>query len=346
MNVLIDIGHPAHVHLFKNLIRRLKQDGNKVVVLTKSVPVIIELLRAYNIDFIELGKKSNSLSGKYLKQFYYVWKTAMVARKNKIDLALGVSMTLPLAAKIFKFKVIGLDDDDSTITPVFAKFVNKSDIVLTPSALAHEDRGPNHMTHNSYHELAYLHPDEFVPDPSVLKEMDVETGEKYSFLRFNSFNAHHDTGAKGMNDDQKQKLINKLSEFGKVFVSYENEDEERANSITLNCSAQKIHSAIYYSALFAGDSQTMTSEAAVLGVTAFKCNSFAGQLSIPNELEQKYNLCFSYRPEQFCEMLEKIDLVMKSEFSGVDFHKQRNFMISEKGNLTNILYELIRKQKL
>jgi len=38
----------------------------------------------------------------------------------------------------------------------------------------------------------------------------------------------------------------------------------------------------------------MTSEAAMLGTPSLKLNSFAGKLSVPNELEQKYQLCYSF----------------------------------------------------
>ena len=55
---------------------------------------------------------------------------------------------------------------------------------------------------------------------------------------------------------------------------------------------ESIHSLLYYAKMFIGDSQTMTTEAAILGTPALKCNTFAGKLSVPNELEEKYNLCY------------------------------------------------------
>jgi len=55
-----------------------------------------------------------------------------------------------------------------------------------------------------------------------------------------------------------------------------------------------MHSLLYYATMFIGDSQTMTSEAAMLGTPSLKLNSFAGKLSVPNELEQKYQLCYSF----------------------------------------------------
>jgi predicted glycosyltransferase len=58
--------------------------------------------------------------------------------------------------------------------------------------------------------------------------------------------------------------------------------------------------------LLVGDSQTMTSEAAVLGTPALKCNTFAGRLAVPNELQEKYQLCYSWQPSEFESLLEKI----------------------------------------
>ncbi|MBR1765608.1 MAG: hypothetical protein IJ745_01035, partial [Bacteroidales bacterium] len=69
---------------------------------------------------------------------------------------------------------------------------------------------------------------------------------------------------------------------------------------------EDIHSLMGSASLFVCDSQTMTSEAAVLGVPALKCNSFAGRLSVPNMLQDTYGLCHAFSPEGFEEMLSLI----------------------------------------
>ena len=51
----------------------------------------------------------------------------------------------------------------------------------------------------------------------------------------------------------------------------------------------------------------MTSEAAILGVPALKCNTFAGRLSVPNELEQKYGLCYAYQPCEFDRLYAHVE---------------------------------------
>jgi predicted glycosyltransferase len=86
-----------------------------------------------------------------------------------------------------------------------------------------------------------------------------------------------------------------------------------------------------YSSMFVGDSQTMTSEAAILGVPALKCNTFAGRLSVPNMLEDKYGLCYAYLPERFEDMLAQIRhlLDMPSESLHAEWQAKRQRMLHE-----------------
>lgn len=61
MNILIDINHPAHVHMFKNLWRELLERGHNVFITTKEIKSVKELLNKYNIPFINLGKNTIQL---------------------------------------------------------------------------------------------------------------------------------------------------------------------------------------------------------------------------------------------------------------------------------------------
>jgi len=57
MRILVDIGHPAHVHLFKNFIWEMEKRGHLVLVTAREKDVAIQLLKAYNIPFTPVGKK-------------------------------------------------------------------------------------------------------------------------------------------------------------------------------------------------------------------------------------------------------------------------------------------------
>ena len=64
MNILIDINHPAHVHLMRNSYKMLVEKGNKVLVVVKEIPSAMKLLDLYGIPYVNIGKKddANSLS--------------------------------------------------------------------------------------------------------------------------------------------------------------------------------------------------------------------------------------------------------------------------------------------
>ncbi|PIV18840.1 MAG: hypothetical protein COS42_01185, partial [Flavobacteriales bacterium CG03_land_8_20_14_0_80_35_15] len=67
MRILIDIGHPAHVHLFRNSYFELSKRGHNVQVLIRQIPIIEKLLSYYNIPYKSLGRKGNSFLAKGLK---------------------------------------------------------------------------------------------------------------------------------------------------------------------------------------------------------------------------------------------------------------------------------------
>jgi predicted glycosyltransferase len=89
--------------------------------------------------------------------------------------------------------------------------------------------------------------------------------------------------------------------------------------------------------MFIGDSQTMTSEAAILGTPALKCNSFAHRLSLPNLLEQKYDLCYAFSNIEFEKMLNKIDELLENENLKQDWQKKAKIFINDSIDPTQFL---------
>ncbi|MCU0288706.1 MAG: DUF354 domain-containing protein, partial [Acidobacteria bacterium] len=300
MNILIDINHPAHVHLFRNFYWEMKKKGTPLFVTVKDIPAAKQLLNAYSMNFIEIGKKSDSIKGKLFSQLGFNRQLLKVVREKKIDLGIGTSITLAHVSKISRMKSIVFDDDDSSVEPLFAKFAHPfADFLVSPDVLAYERNKKKHITYAGYHELAYLHPLRFNPDPAVLKEAGLTPGEKYFVMRFNVFKAHHDINVKGLSLERKLELVAFLEKKGKVFITTEREIEPELREYQLLLSPEKIHSLLYYATVFVGDSQTMTSEAAVLGTPALRCNSFVGKISYLEEQEHKYGLTYGFKTEEF-----------------------------------------------
>jgi uncharacterized protein len=337
MMLLFEINHPGHIHLFRNLAAELENKGHEAVFLIKSDPVIIQLADFYGLKYVSMGPKRKGLTGKFIYQPVFLLKTIRYVRKNKPALGLGVSMNLPMVSKFTKMKSIGFDDDDMVVTPVFAHYANKANTILTPSALAHEKRGKHHLTYPGYHELAYLHPNRFKPDDRVFEWLGLPNKSDYFIVRFNSFKAHHDIGEGGMSFEQKKILVRKLEAKGRVFISSESGIDPEFASYSLTTSPWQMHSVLAFAKMYVGESQTMTSEAAVLGTPALKCNTFAGRLSVPNDLERRYGLCYAFLPDNFEQMLLKTDELLAMENLQGEWERRRQKMLEENIDVTAFL---------
>ena len=336
MNILFDINHPAHVHLLRHVYRKLVEDGHTIIVAVKEIPSAMKLLDSYDIPYINIGKKADGIGKKGIDQLVYDNRLRKIVHENHIDIGVGSSINIPHVSRLSRMKSIILDDDDDNAEPLFVKYGHPfADVILTPWNVKRKSKKTVYVA--TYHELAYLHPKHFIPDPSVLQDVGVEKGEPYFILRFNAFKAHHDIGEIGLSIESKRRLVDSLKTRGKVFITTERIMDDEFKPYQLEISPEKTHSLMYYATMFVGDSQTMTSEAAVLGTPAIKCNSFAGRLSVPNELEQKYGLCYSFLPSQLEAFFSKIEELLALSDLKAEWEKRRMRMLADKIDYTDFL---------
>lgn len=329
MNILIDINHPAHVHLLRNVYFLLSEHGNKVLVVVKEITSAMKLLDLFGIPYVNIGKKDDALGKKGLDQLAYDWKLLKIVRNNHIDLGVGSSINLPHVSKLTRMKSIVLDDDDDEVEPLFVKFGHPfADAILSPVDTPRKSKKTIYV--HAYHELSYLHPNRFSPDPSVLADAGVTEGEPYFVLRFNAFKAHHDVGVVGLTIENKRRLVEMLSKKGKVFITTERNIDDEFKPYQLKVSPEKAHSLMYYATMLVGDSQTMTSEAAVLGTPAIRCNTFVGRIHYLEEEEHKYGLTYGFLPEQSEAMFEKIEELLSMPNLKEEWQLRRQKMLSEK----------------
>lgn len=329
MNILFDINHPAHVHLLRNAYFLLTEKGHQVMVAVKEIPSAMRLLDLYGIPYTNIGKKDDALMKKGLDQLAYDRRLLRLVRTHGIELGVGSSINIAHVSKLCKMKSIILDDDDDEVEPLFVKFGHPfADTILSPSDTPRRSKKTVYV--NAYHELAYLHPNRFTPDPSVLDDAGVTEGESYFVMRFNAFKAHHDVGVVGLTIENKRRLVKYLSSKGKVFITTERDMDDEFKPYQLKVSPEKAHSLMYYATMLVGDSQTMTSEAAVLGTPAIRCNTFVGRIHYLEEEEHKYGLTYGFRPEQSEEMFVKIEELLSMPNLKQEWQTRRQKMLSEK----------------
>lgn len=327
MNILIDIGHPGHVHLFKYLASNLRDRGHHIFFSVRDIPIAKRLMDKYNMPYIDLGKKSDSISGKAWTVLKQDFKLLRYVQRHKIDIGISSGIVLSHISRFSKMKSFMFDDDDDSAEQFVVKYGHPfTDIVLTPSAITRKTHKA--VYYKGTHELAYLHPNRFQPDESVLERADIKSDERFFIMRFVAMKGHHDIGQLGLSLEQKQKLVVLLRHYGRLIITSERAIEPEFEEFRLPVAPEDMHSLLYFSSLFVGDSQTMTSEAAVLGVPAFKCNTFAGLLSVPNMYE-RYGLCKSFTPDCFEDMYTEINSVLSSPENKDEWIKRRNAFLDE-----------------
>ena len=331
MRVLVDIGHPGHVHLLKNVAKNLEKRGHKVFYSVRDIPVAKRLMDIYGMPYIDLGKKSDSIIGKawtVIKQDILLFWYVII---HRIDIGLSSGIALPHVSCLTKMKSFVFDDDDDEVEKFIVKYCHSyTNVVLSPSAVRDHRKTENAIFYAGYHELAYLHPNVFQPDETVLKRLGIKEDEKYFVMRFVALKGHHDIGNKGLSFEQKKKLIEILSQYGRVIITGERKLEPEFEPYRMSVPAEDMHSVMYYASLYIGDSQTMTSEAAVLGVPALRCNTFVGRISYLEEEEYKYDMTYGFTPNNFDKLLEKLNEMLANPKLKEEWVEKRKILLSEK----------------
>ena len=332
MKILIDMGHPAHVHLFKNFIWEMGEKGHEIKVTARDKEVTKYLLSAYNIPYDlvgEIGTGKFNLIKEWISRDY---KIINIARRFKPDYFLGVLNPVPAhSAKLLKKTSITFTDTEH---PKLANFVTIpfSDVVLTPFCFK-RDQGRKQIRYNGYHELAYLHPNYFTPNPAVLDEIGLREDDTFVILRFVSWSASHDVGQYGIKN--KIELVRELEKYGRVLITSEGRLPKELEKYKIKVSPEKMHDLLYYASLYIGEGATMATESAILGTPSIYVSSFIGTMGNLIELEQKYGLIFNYNDTN--KAIEKaIGLIQKPTLKE-EWREKREKLLKDKIDVTSFM---------
>lgn len=274
MKILIDIGHPAHVHYFRNFYFKMLERGHKILITSRDKEVCFALLNAYKIPYKSRGKGKDSITGKLLYMLYADGFILRNALKFKPDLFL--SFASPYAAQasfLFRKPHLALDDTEHAKSSR-SFYLPFTKTVLTPECYL-TNLGEKQLRKPFYAEFAYLHRKVFSPDNAfAYKLLGLQPDAKFVLLRFISWSAAHDRGHSGIPDSMKMALIQSFTDRGfKVFISSESELKEELAAYKLTISPEDIHHIIAAAYCFVGESGTMSNEACILGTPAFLINS-------------------------------------------------------------------------
>ncbi len=330
MRILIDIGHPAHVHYFRNLAGHFINKKSDVLFTTRDKEVAVNLLDHYGFNYVNFGKPFKSRIGKIWGLFWFTWRLFLVALKFKPDIYLNATQYSAVVAWLLRKPHISLEDTFNFEQVRLYMFFTS--VVLT-GYYPHPDLGKKEIRYDGYQELAYLHPKRYAPDPKILETLGLVPGENYVVLRFISWNASHDFGSTRMSSNQKKELIEKIGNYSKIFISSEADLPEPLKKYQLNIPPYLIHHVLAFATLYIGEGATMASECAMLGTPAIYINS--QDVFTIREQDKKYGLVFSFR--DFHGVLEKTLQLLNQPDLKNEFYKKKLRMLAEKIDLTAFL---------
>lgn len=344
MRILIDIGHPAHVHFFRHAIRAMKDHGHEIVVMTKDKEITIALLDTYGIPYINLGKPGSGLSGKAHSMLVFDYRVLSVARKFCPDLLVGLgSPYLGHVSRLIRKPYISFWDTEnaSLLLLLSYPFV---DTICTPACFRRA-LGKRQICYAGYKELAYLHPNHFKPDPAVLEELNLSPEDRFIIVRFISWAASHDLGLKGVKDPVR--MIRELEPYGRVLVSSEKKIDGVDKNNMLEISPEKFHSLLAYAQLYVGEGGTIATEAAVLGTPAIHIESDSNGVATGytsgnfRELHDRYGLMFFYPDEE--KALKKAVDLLADPTTKVTWQKKRDNLLKDKIDVSDWMIRFIEE---
>ncbi len=340
MKIAVDINHPAHVHYFRHFVGEMKKRGHEVMITASEKEISYQLLTEYGLEYTKLGTYGLSLADKVKNIPVLDFRLYQAVKDFKPDVFFGFgSIRNAHVSRLMRKQAIAFDDSEPS--PIeHLLYVPFTNAILTPDCF-HKDFGKKHVRYNGYTELAYLHPKYFTPDPKVLTELGLQPGEKYVVMRFVAWKAGHDFGKGGFSEQAKISAVKALEPHVRVFITSELPLPPELEKYRIKISPINIHSVLYYAQMLIGDSQTMTTEAALLGTPAIRCNTFVGEHDMGNfiELERKYGLIFNFdNPEQGIK--KAVELIRQPDLKA-EWGQKLEKLLADKIDVTQFMVDFV-----
>ena len=339
MKYIFELNHPKHYYQFKYVMQILKSRGHEISVLARDKDVLLNVLQEEHVGYTVFGKHRKTMLSKVLGTFGLMFKYIAIVKEQRPDVFVSKASWYGSAmAKIFHKKSVIFPD--SEVVKVTNRYVvPMCTKVVTPDSFR-LDYGSKHYRIKGIFEDCYLSPHVFQADEAVIEKYGLK--RPYAVVRFVGWFANHDVGKSGFNQREKEELVQAISKNMNVYISSENDLPDELEPYRLPTPASVIHDVLSFADLYIGDSQTMASEAALLGTPAIRSNSFVGPNDMSNfiMLQEKYGLLYNV-----AESAEAISLAtdMSKNSRKVEWMEKRDKYYAQVGDCNAQIVELIER---
>ena len=336
MRIIFALGHPAHFHLFKNVISKLDEKGAVTKILITDKDILKRLLHEHGYSYTVIAPRKNreTILYKAIKIFKSTFSLYKIVKSFKPTLMIG-SLTQPsYISAITGIPYIFTGEDDISYTflqcAVTYPFVSH---ILAPLPTKVGIFKYKKVPYSGYQKLSYLHPNFFKPSDEVLESKGIT--KPFYLIRLVNLNAYHDVNIKGLSGNILDSIIKKLEKKGRVFITSEKTLGVNYQKYELPIQAKDIHHLLYYADIYIGDSQSMAVEAAMLGTPSIRFNDFVGKISVLDELEKKYQLTVGIKTNEPEKLLEKVNEILLNPELKNEYEEKRTRMLQDKINVTD-----------
>jgi predicted glycosyltransferase len=341
LRFLFVMGHPAHVHLFRNAIAGLRKRGHEVSVAAVKKETTITLLTYYKLQYEVFGVDRKILTSKVLDILPRDLNLLKFAARVEPEII--VSTGSPYAAQVSK--VLGIPHvafGDTEIAGAITKMMLPfTDAICTPSCFS-LDLGPKQIRYNGYKEIAYLHPNYFRPDSSVLDELGVKPGAAYSVVRLASWTSSHDVGERGFGfttTGQVMDFLNFLEGWGRVFLTTERPLPKEFDHYTSRLPLNRVHDLLNYASLYIGEGATMASEAGVLGTPwIFVSEAGRGYLT-----DQQANYALGFHVKSEGDARKRAEEILSNKDVKAEWGAKRRNLLHDKIDVTAFIINFLER---
>lgn len=340
MRILVEILHPAHVHFFKHAIRTWLDRGDAVLVLSRDKECANDLLKAYGIPFTSISSIGRRKAGLFFEMMVRDWRMWRACRSFQPDILTGImGVTIAQVGKLInKPAIVFYDTENATLTNRLVYPLAHS--VCTPTCYQAGVNG-RHITYPGYHELAYLHPDRFTPDPEIVRKNGVDPDAPFFILRLVAWQASHDLGEQGLVLQRIRALVHKLSSQGRVLISSEKPLPADLSCYSFSCPPQDLHHFLGFCRICIGESATMASEAAVLGTPAIFISDTGRGYT--DEQASRYGLVFNFQRREWDRVQATLNELLDRKELKADFARRRQLLLKEKIDTTTWMLHYLDK---
>ncbi len=313
-----------------------------MVLCGRDKDILVRLARSFGMEVMVFGVARKGVFNLGKELFYRQWRLNKVIGKFKPDIMMAVAGTfISILGKVRGIPTyVFYDTEHATVSNLLA--YPFATCTYVPRCYR-KSIGWRHVRYDGYHELAYLRPEHFQPDFSVLGELGLREGELFTLVRFVNWGAGHDIGMSGLSVENKLLAVKRLGAFSRVFITSEEVLPSELESFRLKLDVTRIHSLVYCAALVFGESATMASEAAVLGVPGIYIDPVGRGYT--DELEHRYGMVFNFTHEGQVEAIDR-GVSILSDYDRGYWRGIGRRILSEKIDVSEMMYRLVMEHSL